>query len=100
MTLGLEVFQNSIEALFRNDMLKANETIEVVGRLENLSKGIMDSTFKQESVLAIPLDNIVESIRRLGEYSRDISENVMNYILLETAELEGIISSKVKNIST
>lgn len=83
VTLGLDIFQNSIEALFRNDIIKANETIEAVSKLDNLSKGIMDFTFKQESVLAIPLDNIVESIRRLGEYSRDISENVMNYILLE-----------------
>ena len=57
----------------------------MVEKLYTLSQGIMDFTFKQESVLSIPLDNIVESIRRLGEYSRDISENVMNYILLEKA---------------
>jgi phosphate uptake regulator len=83
VSLGLDVFQNSIDALFDNDILKANENIDMVEKLYTLSQGIMDITFKQESVLAIPLDNIVESIRRLGEYSRDISENVMNYILLE-----------------
>jgi phosphate uptake regulator len=85
VTLGLDVFQNSIDALFDNDISKANENIDMVEQLYKLSQGIMDYTFKQESVLAIPLDNIVESIRRLGEYSRDISENVMNNILLERA---------------
>ncbi len=80
--IGLKVFQNSIEALFQHDIIKANANIESTKPLDKISTEIMNYTFKQESIMAIPLDNIVESIRRLQQYSRDISENVMNYILV------------------
>jgi phosphate uptake regulator len=80
--IGLQVFQNSIEALFLHDIIKANTNIESAKPLDKICTEIMSYTFKQESIMAIPLDNIVESIRRLQQYSRDISENVMNYILV------------------
>jgi hypothetical protein len=43
-------------------------------------------TLKQETIVAISLGYIVESIRRAGEYSGDISENVINYIVEEVRE--------------
>ncbi|UCE13652.1 MAG: hypothetical protein JSV04_00405 [Candidatus Heimdallarchaeota archaeon] len=48
---------------------------------EDMRKVIMDYAFQQESIIAIPLDNIVESIRIIVEYSLDISENVINFLI-------------------
>lgn len=78
---ALQVFQISIEALFEKDIHKANQNIESISKPKDTSKMIMDYAFQQESFIAIPLDNIVESIRRIVEYSLDISENVINYLV-------------------
>ena len=78
---ALQVFQISIESLFERDPKKANQNIESINTPEDTSKMIMDYAFQQESIVAIPLDNIVESIRRIVEYSLDISENVINFLI-------------------
>ncbi|MFW9904602.1 MAG: PhoU domain-containing protein [Candidatus Thorarchaeota archaeon] len=78
---ALQVFQISIDSLFERDTQKANQNIESIHKPEDISKMIMDYAFKQESFVAIPLDNIVESIRRIVEYSLDISENVINFLI-------------------
>lgn len=78
---ALQVFQISIDSLFEKDTQKANQNIESIHRPEDKSKVIMDYAFQQESIIAIPLDNIVESIRRIVEYSLDISENVINFLI-------------------
>jgi hypothetical protein len=38
---------------------------------------------QQESVTAVSLRNMAESIRRSGEYAGDISESVINYLVEE-----------------
>ncbi|MFX1283157.1 MAG: PhoU domain-containing protein [Promethearchaeota archaeon] len=78
---ALRVFQISIDSLFERDTKKANQNIESITKPEDMSKVIMDYAFQQESKIAIPLDNIVESIRRIVEYSLDISENVINFLI-------------------
>ena len=44
--------------------------------------------FKQETVVAVSVSYIAESIRRAGEYSADISENVINYTVEEDRLLQ------------
>ncbi|MGA9087240.1 MAG: phosphate uptake regulator PhoU, partial [Methanoregula sp.] len=48
---------------------------------------ISNMAFKQETVAAISISYIAESIRRAGEYSEDIAENVINYIVEEDRSL-------------
>lgn len=84
INLSFEVFETSMQALFESDLKKANDSIEATRNFENKINELLDYiTQSKESLLAIFLDNILESIHRIGEYSRDISENVMNYLVWE-----------------
>jgi len=84
INLAFEVFEISMQALFESDLKKANDSIDSARNFENKINELFDYvTQSKESLLAIFLDNIVESIHRIGEYSRDISENVMNYLVWE-----------------
>ena len=52
-------------------------------KLESLCEKINTLALQQESAIAISIGYIVESIRRIGEYSEDISETVINYLIDE-----------------
>ncbi|MFW9990415.1 MAG: PhoU domain-containing protein [Candidatus Odinarchaeota archaeon] len=84
--IALAAFDRSIEALIEGNMLKANENIESVKEFEKKCEEITPLARKQESRVAISVDNIIESIRRIGEYAEDISENVMNILAREDDE--------------
>ncbi|MHA1975027.1 MAG: PhoU domain-containing protein [Candidatus Hodarchaeales archaeon] len=81
--IAFGVFETSVNALFDADINKANKSIEDVKNFEDRVNKLFNFVTTKESPLAIFLDNIIESIRRIGEYSRDISENVMNYLVWE-----------------
>jgi len=46
---------------------------------------IEDSLLSLPQDIAVALSDITESIRRLGEYSGDISENVINLLVEEAS---------------
>ncbi len=81
--LSLDIFNKSIGAFFRRDIKAANENIENVKKLEAKCKEINTLALKQEGATAVSLGYIVESIRRVGEYGEDISENVINHLVGE-----------------
>jgi len=82
-TLSMNIFDKSIISFFNVDIREAHKTIESISVLEKICGDISNMAFKQETVAAISLSYIAESIRRAGEYSGDISENVINYIIAE-----------------
>lgn len=84
--LSMDIFNKSISSFFSADIREAHKTIESISALERICGDISNMTLKQETVVAISLGYIVESIRRAGEYSGDISENVINYIVEEARE--------------
>jgi phosphate uptake regulator len=49
---------------------------------------------KQETIAAISISYIAESIRRSGEYAGDISENAINYIVEDINPIKGRGSGK------
>jgi len=51
--------------------------------LESLCKEIDNLLLKEETSDAIALGYIIESVKRVGEYAADISENVINYLVEE-----------------
>jgi len=51
--------------------------------LIKLCEKITDMILEKQSRIALPLSSIVESIRRIGEYSSDISECVIDYLIGE-----------------
>jgi hypothetical protein len=92
--LSMNVFDKSIISFFNADIREAHKTIESVSALENICGDINNLALKQETVTAISIGYIAESIRRAGEYSADISENVINYIVEEDRSLHRRPSSK------
>lgn len=79
--LSMNIFDKSIISFFNTDIKEAHKTIESISVLEKMCGDICNMAFKQETVAAISISYIAESIRRAGEYSADISENVINYII-------------------
>ena len=81
--LALDLFNKSITSFLRKDIKLANQTIESVHKLELGCKEINKLALKQKSDIVILLGYIIDSIRRIGEYSSDISENVINHFIGE-----------------
>jgi phosphate uptake regulator len=81
--VALDIFNKSISSFLRRDVKLANETIESVEKLETRCKEINKLALKQTGEFIISLGYVVESIRRIGEYSSDISENVINHLIGE-----------------
>jgi phosphate uptake regulator len=81
--LSLEIFTKSMESLFKNDLKGSNDSIEGIEKLEELCEEINTLALKHKGAIAISIGYIVESIRRVGEYSINISEMVINHIISE-----------------
>ena len=80
---SLELFSRSVNSYFRKDIKNSNETIESVVKLVDKCKKINTMVLKKKGSVAISVGYIVESVKRIGEYSQDISETVINYIIGE-----------------
>lgn len=81
-TGALNTFEKSIESFFTHDLKKANKTIEYMYQLEDTYSIINTEILSLPVNLAVPIRNITDSIRRSGEYSADIAENVINYEMM------------------
>ncbi len=79
--MALKIFTTSIDCWLRKDMMAANENINSVERLIAYCESIGDTMLRKNGKVAVYLGNILESIRRTGEYSTDISEMAINYLI-------------------
>lgn len=79
--LSLDIFNKSIRSFFQKDIHASNETIESVLTLESVCEEINTHVLQQKGIIAVSVGYVVESIRRTGEYSQDISETVINYLV-------------------
>ena len=84
-TLALDIFSRSMEAFHVGDIGRANATLQMVRDLEEKTREINARVLQVEAVAAIPAGQIADSIRRIGEYSGDICESVINYIIGQEA---------------
>ncbi len=76
---ALSLFENSIEALFRNDFKRADQVVQKTDEVVGMEEEVVKLFFKvgdAETVSILRL--IVESIRRTAEYASDIAEIVLN----------------------
>lgn len=80
-TMSLEIVDHSLASFFNGEIKQANKNIESLSSLESICEEISNMAFKQETMVAISVSYIAESIRRTGEYAADISENVINYLV-------------------
>ncbi|MEM2876204.1 MAG: phosphate uptake regulator PhoU [Candidatus Bathyarchaeia archaeon] len=73
------LFEEAVEALFRNDFERADLVVQKTGEIAAMEKSVIESFFSMEEAETISiLRLIVESIRRTAEYASDISEIVLN----------------------
>jgi phosphate uptake regulator len=86
--MSLEIFDRSIVSFFNSDMKDANRNIESINALENICGEINNMVLKQDTMIAISLNYISESIRRSGEYAGDISETIINVLVEENTTLQ------------
>jgi hypothetical protein len=86
--MSLEIFDRSIVSFFNRDMKEANRNIESISVLKNLCGEINTIELRQNTLTAISLNYISESIRRAGEYAGDISETVINLLVVEDGSLK------------
>jgi len=73
---SLVVFENSIDALSKRDYTMAENVATSVTKVIEKEKKLMDSLKSHDNTAIIKL--ILEDIRRTAEYSRDISEIVID----------------------
>jgi phosphate uptake regulator len=81
--LSLKIFTKAMESLFKNDLVGSNQSFDSLEQLEELCEEINTLALKHTGVIAISVGYIVESIRRVGEYSVNISEMVINHLIAE-----------------
>jgi len=79
--MSLEIFDRSIVSFFNADMKEAHRNIESITALENICGDINNMVLKQDTLVALNIAYISESIRRAGEYAGDISETVINLLV-------------------
>lgn len=85
-TLALTLFDKSIVSYFNSDLRGSHKNIEHVEKLEEICEHINELAMEKDPFIAVSLRYIAESIRRSGEYSGDISENIINYLVEEQME--------------
>lgn len=73
---SLNVFENSVTALSKRDYEMAEKVASSVTKVIEKEKKLMDSLKPDDNIAIIKL--ILEDIRRTAEYSRDISEIVID----------------------
>jgi phosphate uptake regulator len=79
--MSLEIFDKSIISFFNADMKEAHRNIESITALENICGDINNMVLKQDTLVALNIAYISESIRRAGEYAGDVSETVVNLLV-------------------
>lgn len=76
---SLDLLNRSLDAWLQRNITLANESIELLKELISATEKISFNTDNTESSIAIGY--IIESVRRTGEYSGDISEIIINNLI-------------------
>jgi len=80
---SVSLLNNSIGAFSKKEIKSANDTIEKTAELKKICEEIDNLALENQGQTAIAIGYIVESIRRIGDYSQDISECVINHLVGE-----------------
>ncbi|MHA1785663.1 MAG: PhoU domain-containing protein [Candidatus Helarchaeota archaeon] len=79
--IALEILDNSLENTKRKSMENANNNIESITKLIEACNEINKIAFQMKGKESVAISYIAESIRRTGEYSIDISELNINFLI-------------------
>jgi phosphate uptake regulator len=78
---SLEVFLMSMNAFYDEDIEHANRIIGRVPPLEELCRTISTRALAYEAETAIHIVYVSDSVRRIGDYSADICESIINHLV-------------------
>ncbi|MBN1214714.1 MAG: phosphate uptake regulator PhoU [Candidatus Lokiarchaeota archaeon] len=81
--IAIELLDRSLDARMGRDIKMANDNIDSVKKLLIACEGISIDPEKYKGESSIIISYIIESIRRIGEYSGDISELIINNLTNE-----------------
>jgi phosphate uptake regulator len=77
-SLAISMFENSIDALFKQDFNMAESIIEKAEEIARLEKEAVAASQKVGIEEIANLRLLIESVRRTAEYASDIAEIVLN----------------------
>ena len=77
---SLVIFEKSIRSFFDHNLKEANDIINDSLKFEDRCSEINKKALDYKAPVAIPIVSISDSMRRVGNYSSDICENVINYV--------------------
>ncbi|MFX0098913.1 MAG: PhoU domain-containing protein [Candidatus Hodarchaeota archaeon] len=80
---AVKIFTRSVKAFFDQDIHEANRIIEDTADIISNCEQIGNLGLELESEAAIAVNAIAESIRRCVEYSTDLGEYIINYVIDE-----------------
>jgi len=78
-----KIFDRAMDSMFGQDLEGANATIGGVEDLEVQARAINRAALEFDAATATAIVSISDSIRRIGEYSGDICENIINNLINE-----------------
>ncbi len=81
--VSLEILTKSVKSWNKRDIKSANATIDYTEESQSYFEKINDIAIKFKGKIGIALSYISESIRRTGEYSANICENIINHLTKE-----------------
>ncbi|MCW4035057.1 MAG: phosphate uptake regulator PhoU [Candidatus Bathyarchaeota archaeon] len=76
--VAISSFETSIESLFRRDYALADSVITKANKIVDLEKKALGSSKETDIEEATNVRLVIESVRRIAEYSMDIAEVVLN----------------------
>lgn len=81
--LSLALFSKSIGAFTKKEIKEANEIFTDAETLIKRCEELDTFALGQEAPVAMALGSMVDSMRRIGDYAKDISESVINHLISE-----------------
>ncbi|HHI30494.1 PhoU family transcriptional regulator [Methanosarcinales archaeon ex4572_44] len=81
--LAINILTEGVDAFFERNIELSNDNIEKGKDLIDQCEKITDQIIAQSGRVALPLNGIIESVLRIGEYSTDLSEYVIDYLIGE-----------------
>ncbi|MHA1311128.1 MAG: PhoU domain-containing protein [Candidatus Helarchaeota archaeon] len=76
-----DIFSKSIKIWQEENMTEANQIIDSAGNLNSILNEINNFAINTENEVAIALNYIIESIRRIADYSTNICELTINFLV-------------------
>lgn len=79
--ISIDLLDNAVNCWFHKDLDLANNTVENIGHLREKCDRIEDMSHSMDREMDLCIGRIEDSILRTGEYSTDIAENAINYMI-------------------